>query len=194
MSSRGTDKNSESRLTNLQNKKSGAGSKPATGSKPPVRNNPQYKGNPIKKSVQPTTKEIWWKMNKKLVIGLSIIGFFVIAIIVGIIVGDSANSDENPSGSSNKPTLLDIGSTSCIPCQELQPVLADLRSDYGSQVDVKFYDAWKTTEGANKANQYSVTSIPTLIFLNANGREVARMTGYHSYDEIVAKYRELGWI
>lgn len=143
-------------------------------------------------------RQRWWATTGKKLVGAFVIIAVITGVIVGIVLGTSGGASENSNGgggsSTAKPTLMDIGSTSCIPCQQLQPVLENLRSDYGNKVNVKFYDAWNTTTGANMATKYKVTNIPTLIFLDANGKEVARMTGYQSYDVIVAKFKALGWV
>jgi thiol-disulfide isomerase/thioredoxin len=51
-----------------------------------------------------------------------------------------------------------------IPCQQLQPIIDELKTDYEDKVNIKFYDAWNTILGNNLAKEYGVTSIPTLIF------------------------------
>lgn len=143
-------------------------------------------------------RQRWWATTGKKLVG----GFIIVAILTGVIVGivlGSSGKASNNSGNegvsgTSKPILMDIGSTGCQPCQLLQPVLEELRVNYGNKVDIKFYDSWNTTAGANMATKYGVSTIPTLIFLDANGKEVARMTGYQSYDVIAAKFRSLGWI
>ncbi|MCK7582419.1 MAG: thioredoxin family protein [Chromatiales bacterium] len=92
------------------------------------------------------------------------------------------------------PTIMDIGSTSCIPCQQLQPVLTSLGQKYDGEINFRFYDCWNTAEGADMASAYQLSVIPTLIFLDGNGHEVARLMGYNSQETIEAKMSELGWI
>ena len=43
-----------------------------------------------------------------------------------------------------------------------------------------------------EANKYGVRGIPTQIFYDASGKEVARHLGFKSKDDILAKFNELG--
>jgi thioredoxin 1 len=196
MSSRGTGKKSESRPTqqtrNTEQNTSKEASLRTTASVDQKKQNKQL-------AQQRRARQRWWNTTGKKLVGFAVIVLAITGLILGIVFGTDATGvadkrDESNQSGTSRPTLIDIGSTSCFPCQQLQPVLAELRADYGSKVDVKFYDSWNTTAGANMAKKYNVTTIPTLIFLDADGKEVARMTGYQSYDVIVAKYRALGWI
>lgn len=90
--------------------------------------------------------------------------------------------------------LLDLGSTNCSPCIKLQPVLAELREEYGETIDVVFFDISNTQEGAALANGYRVNIMPTLLFVNKNGKEIKRIVGFHTREQIEEIFKELGWI
>lgn len=89
---------------------------------------------------------------------------------------------------------MDLGSKGCIPCDNLQPVLNTLRTKYKGKIDVKFYDVNNTATGAQLANKYNVSTIPTLIFLDKNGNVVKRMVGYQSQSQLESAFKSLGWI
>lgn len=150
---------------------------------------------------------------------MMVIGVVLIAIItVSVIALLQDNGTEPEGGSSNddglddnndgddavygrygliidgNPTIMDIGSTSCIPCQQLQPILSALGQEYDGQINIEFYDCWNTALGAEMATKYRCSVIPTLIFLDGDGNEVARLMGYNSQSVIEAKMSELGWI
>ena len=196
MSSRGTVKNSESRPTQQKKKQEPIKEQSETKIAQPTQSTMDQKKLNKQLAQKRKARQRWWATTGKKLVGAFVIIAVITGVIVGIVLGTSGGASENSNGgggsSTAKPTLMDIGSTSCIPCQQLQPVLENLRSDYGNKVNVKFYDSWNTTTGANMATKYKVTNIPTLIFLDANGKEVARMTGYQSYDVIVAKFKALG--
>jgi len=198
MSSRGAVKNSESRPTQQKKKQEPIKEQSETKIAQPTQSTMDQKKLNKQLAKKRKARQRWWATTGKKLVGAFVIIAVITGVIVGIVLGTSGGASENSNGgggsSTAKPTLMDIGSTSCIPCQQLQPVLENLRSDYGNKVNVKFYDAWNTTTGANMATKYKVTNIPTLIFLDANGKEVARMTGYQSYDVIVAKFKALGWV
>ena len=64
------------------------------------------------------------------------------------------------------PIIIDFGSDSCIPCQEMAPVLKSANADYQGRAIIKFVDVWKYTDAANG---FPVQVIPTQIFFSADG-------------------------
>jgi thioredoxin 1 len=66
----------------------------------------------------------------------------------------------------------------------MQPILADIEKEYGSQVDVVFHDVW-TEAGKPYAEKYGIRAIPTQVFLDRDGREFFRHEGYFPKSEIV---------
>ena len=64
------------------------------------------------------------------------------------------------------PIIIDFGSDSCIPCQEMAPVLQSANADYQGRAIIKFVDVWKYTDAADN---FPVQVIPTQVFINADG-------------------------
>lgn len=64
------------------------------------------------------------------------------------------------------PIIIDFGSDSCIPCQEMAPVLKSANEDYRGRAIIKFVDVWKYTDAADN---FPVQVIPTQVFINADG-------------------------
>ena len=88
------------------------------------------------------------------------------------------------------PTLLDLGADKCVPCKMMAPILDELRETYEGELSVVFIDVWKDRDAAR---QYGVSVIPTQIFLDADGAELFRHQGYYSREDILAKWKELGY-
>jgi thioredoxin 1 len=88
------------------------------------------------------------------------------------------------------PRLVDLGADKCIPCIMMEPVLEDLKTEYAGRMEVEFIDVWKNRE---QAAQYGVQMIPTQIFYDAAGKELFRRSGFIGKDDILAKWRELGY-
>jgi len=88
------------------------------------------------------------------------------------------------------PRLVDLGADKCIPCIMMEPVLEDLKTEYAGRMQVEFIDVWKNRE---QAAQYGVQMIPTQIFFDASGKELFRRSGFIGKDDILAKWRELGY-
>ncbi|MBD3349378.1 MAG: thioredoxin fold domain-containing protein [Candidatus Eisenbacteria bacterium] len=88
------------------------------------------------------------------------------------------------------PLLLDLGADKCVPCKAMAPVLEEMRSTFEGQLAVRFIDVWKNRDAAR---EYGVKVIPTQIFLDGEGTELFRHQGFYSRDDMLAKWRELGY-
>lgn len=82
-----------------------------------------------------------------------------------------------------KVTFIELGSLKCIPCKMMQPIMAEVEKEYPN-VQVVFYDVW-TEEGAPYAEKYGIRGIPTQIFLDKDGKEYFRHTGFFPKADLV---------
>ncbi len=87
------------------------------------------------------------------------------------------------------PRMVDLGSSTCIPCKMMAPILDELRKEYAGQFDLEFIDVKKDPE---VGKPYGVKMIPTQVFFNAAGKEQFRHVGYFSKLEILATWKGLG--
>jgi len=88
-----------------------------------------------------------------------------------------------------KPMLVDLGATTCIPCKEMVPVLAQVKKMYEGRAVVKIIDIYENPEAANK---YEIRVIPTQIFLDKDGKQVFRHEGFFSKEDIVKVFKDMG--
>lgn len=88
------------------------------------------------------------------------------------------------------PRLIDLGAGECIPCKKMAPILEALKTDFAGQFDVEFIDVWKTPTAGEK---YDIRLIPTQIFFSPEGKELFRHEGFFSREDILAKWRDLGF-
>jgi len=89
------------------------------------------------------------------------------------------------------PILLDLGSTTCVPCKTMAPILDEMRETFAGQFVVRFVDVKK--DGA-AARAYSVRIIPTQIYLDENGNELFRHQGFFSREDMLAAWAKLGYV
>lgn len=87
------------------------------------------------------------------------------------------------------PRLLELGSVSCMPCKMMKPVIDALEKEYKGSMTVDFIDVWADVSAGKK---YGVSSIPTQIFFDADGKELFRHQGFFAKEAILAKWKELG--
>lgn len=118
----------------------------------------------------------------------------VFLAITLMIIASTIEKNENVVSDDGKYTLMDLGGKGCIPCDELQPVLASLREKYEGEININYYDVNNTKEGSELAREYNISTIPTLIFLDENGEEVNRLEGFYSQDALEGEFLKLGWI
>lgn len=64
------------------------------------------------------------------------------------------------------PTMIDFGATSCIPCKEMAPILAELNGELEGRAIIKFVDVWKNKSASDSV---IIDLIPTQFFWNADG-------------------------
>jgi len=88
------------------------------------------------------------------------------------------------------PQLVDLGADKCIPCKMMAPILEELRGEYKDRFKVVFIDVWKNPQ---VGREYKVRVIPTQIFFDASEKELYRHEGFYSKEDILNKWRELGF-
>lgn len=90
---------------------------------------------------------------------------------------------------SSMPTVVDLGSDSCVPCKMMKPILDELKDEYRGKANILVIDIYKNRK---IASEYEIRAIPTQIFFDISGEEVYRHEGFLSKEEIVKKLEEIG--
>ena len=93
------------------------------------------------------------------------------------------SSSKNISEEKPIVTFIELGSVNCVPCKMMQPVMKNIQARFGNQVKVIFYDVW-TKEQAKYAKIYNINGIPTQVFLDSKGVEIARHVGFYPENEL----------
>lgn len=86
-------------------------------------------------------------------------------------------------------TFLELGADRCIPCKKMQPIMKEIAAMFPDRVQVVFYDVWKDPKPGEK---YRVQLIPTQVFLDQQGREIARHVGLFPKEEILELLKKHG--
>jgi thioredoxin 1 len=117
---------------------------------------------------------------------------YLILLFTVVVLTTTVTVNAAETNTAALPKLLDLGSLKCIPCKQMAPILEKLAEEYNGIMVVEFIDVW-IKENAVKAQKFGIEGIPTQIFLDANGKELARHTGYISEEDILKKWKELGY-
>ncbi|MBU0607128.1 MAG: thioredoxin family protein [Armatimonadetes bacterium] len=88
-----------------------------------------------------------------------------------------------------RPRLVELGSTTCIPCKEMAPILEELKQEYAGKVDVEFIDV---NVDVAAADRYGINVIPTQVFIDRDGKEVFRHEGFYPKADILAQFEKMG--
>ena len=91
--------------------------------------------------------------------------------------------------SSGKPTVIDLGARTCIPCKKMAPILESPSGEYRVKANVLFIDVHADKAAVRK---FRVQMIPTQIFFDAKGKEVKRHIGFMEKAEIVKELKGAG--
>jgi thiol-disulfide isomerase/thioredoxin len=82
--------------------------------------------------------------------------------------GLAADNPVDRARRSGKPTLVEFGAAGCVPCDMMQPILDNLRKDFGDRLNVVFVHVGEEqVPGA----RYGIRSIPVQVFYDAGGAE-----------------------
>jgi len=87
------------------------------------------------------------------------------------------------------PTVLDLGSDTCVPCQMMMPIFAELEKELAGKANVILL---QIADYRDLANKYKVRVIPTQIFFDQNGEQYWRHEGFLSKEDIIKKLKETG--
>ena len=87
------------------------------------------------------------------------------------------------------PTIAELGSSTCIPCKQMKPLLEELAAEYEGKLNVVIVEIYEHRE---LAQQYGIMAIPTQIVFNSSGKEITRHIGFWPREEIIAQLKEMG--
>jgi len=103
----------------------------------------------------------------------------------------AVSAKDNPvdkARDNGRASLIDFGSTGCVPCKMMEPILETLSKKYKDKVNVLFINV---TEEPILASRYGVQSIPVQIFFDKAGREFFRHVGFFPQEQIETKISEM---
>ncbi|NLC59276.1 MAG: thioredoxin family protein [Armatimonadetes bacterium] len=109
--------------------------------------------------------------------------------VVAVLGARRSPSTPEEAPEAGLPRLLELGSTDCTACKQMEPVLASLRKGYAGRLQVQFIDVYQDPKAAQ---EHGIQLIPTQIFFDAEGKEFFRHEGFFPEAEILATFRKQG--
>lgn len=77
--------------------------------------------------------------------------------------------------------ILDFYADWCRPCQQLKPILESIENE----LDYVIIERINVEEDSEKANEYNIRNIPTLLILNSNNNPVDKIVGLMPKEKIL---------
>ena len=90
---------------------------------------------------------------------------------------------------SGKPSMIEFGSTGCVPCEMMQPILENVRKKYPDKLNVVFVHV---RENKMLGVRFGIRVIPVQVFYDAKGKEVFRHTGFYAEAEVLKQLKKIG--
>lgn len=92
----------------------------------------------------------------------------------------------------NKPRVLIFSSAMCSECIKMKKVLAEVEPQYSNSIDFIKYDAQdSSSEVAALLKKYDVKLVPTLVFMNTDGKIVKRLVGAEDKNTFITDLKRL---
>jgi len=95
------------------------------------------------------------------------------------LIQEATSKDIAEAAARGVPVVVKIGSDKCVPCREMNPVMAELAAHYQGKVLFLMVDVYKNQD---LAARYGVKVIPTLIFIDRSGKAVGYTEGFQSVE------------
>jgi thioredoxin reductase (NADPH) len=87
-------------------------------------------------------------------------------------------------GKDGQPVVFDFYSPYCAPCRQLLPILEEAAETY--QGKIRFYKI-NVSEFTDLASSYNISSVPTVLIFDANGKIVGQATGLEDITNLLKK-------
>ena len=116
-------------------------------------------------------------------------GLGILLLVVGIGTLDAKATEGKEIPVKGSVTLVELGSNACIPCKMMAPILEKLGKNYKGKAEIVTVDVYKEKE---QVKRFGIRAIPTLIFFDAEGKEVHRHVGFMAEQAIVEQLKKMG--
>jgi peptidylprolyl isomerase len=99
------------------------------------------------------------------------------------------NTSLQEAFANGKPTLAEFGSSTCIPCKQMKPILEKLSIEYSGRMNVVLVEVYEQRE---LTQRHEIMAIPTQILFDAGGEELTRHVGFWSQEDIISQLKKSG--
>lgn len=127
-------------------------------------------------------------MKKNLIITALI---FIIPIVAYAIFSETTAVSAQKSVA-GKPQVVKFSSKLCIDCKKLKKGFEELKPQYNDKIVFTEYDVQLSDKDTTDAiNKYNINLVPTVIFIDKNGKEIKRTEGFVEKHTLKQHFDEL---
>jgi thioredoxin 1 len=120
---------------------------------------------------------------------------FLLGLLLGLmgifLIGQALAASPPTAAPQKRPALYEFGAKTCLPCIQMQKVMAELQTSHGDKVEFRMVYA---DEELDLFKDYKIVVIPTQVFINADGQEVDRHIGALTKEEVLKKLKDLKFV
>ncbi len=120
---------------------------------------------------------------------ITILLIFAVPVIAYMALTKSAATTAQPAATAtntaNKPQVIKFTSAMCLDCQKMNDIFKEIFPKYEGKIiltEIPVQDGSSFTN--SQIEKYSVTLVPTIILLDATGKQVKRIEGAIEKDEM----------
>lgn len=126
---------------------------------------------------------------KKNIIIIALI--FIVPIVAYAILSDNQKVSA-AKYTAGQPQVIKFSSKLCIDCKKLKTCFDELKPRFEDKINFIEYDVQSTEKEVSDAiNKYGISLVPTLIFVDKNGKEIRRTEGFVEKNTLESHYNEL---
>lgn len=104
---------------------------------------------------------------------------FVIPLVAYFILTKPDASLASKNIDANKPQIIKFTSLMCLDCKKLGNVMKEVYPKYSNKINLVEIQVQEENDYTKKQIQkYNVTLVPTMIFVNAKGKQTKRIEGF----------------
>lgn len=104
---------------------------------------------------------------------------FVVPLVAYMILAKPDASMASKSAGANKPQIIKFTSLMCLDCKKLSTVMKEVYPKYSDKINLVEVQVQNEDDFTKKqVEKYNITLVPTLIFVNAKGKEVSKTEGF----------------
>lgn len=123
---------------------------------------------------------------------ITILLILVLPIVAYIYISNNSNKTIAVTKDYNLPTIMTFTSTMCMDCQKIKSVLAEIEPEYSNKINFEYIQALdKSRKVKDAIKKYGVVLVPTIIFLDKDGKQLSKIEGFMEKDKLISEIEEV---